>query len=104
MKGYFLFLSVFYFSLFGSSQIGNAPDCVDALGNFICEDADFQLTANGQGVEELLGNNISNPQTNPASGNAGCILGQGETNSTWMIITIANSGELQFSFGAAGSS
>ena len=102
MKGYFLFFSIFYCSLVGYAQIANAPDCADALGNFICEDADFQLTANGQGVEELLGNNISNPQTNPASGNAGCILGQGETNSTWMIITIASSGELQFSFGAAG--
>ncbi len=102
MKGYFLFFSILCHSLIAYSQIGNAPDCADALGNFICEDADFQLTANGEGVEELLGNTISNPQTNPASGNAGCILGQGETNSTWMIITIANSGELQFSFGAAG--
>ena len=102
MKGHLQFLFIFFISLSTFSQIGNAPDCVDALGNFICEDADFQLTANGQGIEELLGNNISNPQTNPASGNAGCILGQGETNSTWMIITIANSGELQFSFGAAG--
>ena len=102
MKGFLLLFSILCYSLTGYSQIGNAPDCPDALGNFICEDSDFQLTANGEGVEELLGNTISNPQTNPASGNAGCILGQGETNSTWMIITIANSGELQFSFGAAG--
>ena len=92
MKGLLQFLLFSVLSLSSYAQIGNAPDCVDALGNFICEDADFQLTANGEGIEELLGNNVSNPQTNPASGNAGCILGQGETNSTWMIITIANSG------------
>ena len=102
VRGFVIFLFVSLTHLSTYSQTGNAPDCSDAIENQICEDADFQLTANGEGVEELLGNNISNPQTNPASGNAGCILGAGETNSTWMIIAIAEDGELQFSFGAAG--
>lgn len=85
------------------SQLEDAIDCDNAINNIICDDANFELTVNGEGIEELLGNNISNPQTNPGSGNTGCILGQGETNSTWMLINILQDGVLEFSFGAPGS-
>ena len=82
--------------LFG--QPVTASDCPQAVN--ICNNASFQIDANGSGVEELDNSPISNPSTNPASGNSGCLL-TGETNSTWMIINVASSGTLEFSFGAA---
>ena len=98
----FTFL-IFLFSLCLSvshSQTVVAPDCSDAVDNNICTDASFQIDPNGAGLQELNGN-ISNPSTNPGSGNAGCLL-TGETNSTWMIINISGSGLLEFSFGQDG--
>ena len=93
----FLFSLCFNVSL---AQTVVAPDCSDAVDNNICTDASFQIDPNGAGLEELNGN-ISNPGTNPGSGNAGCLL-TGETNSTWMIINISGSGLLEFSFGQDG--
>jgi gliding motility-associated-like protein len=48
------------------------------------------------------GNNISNPTTNPASSNMGCLL-SGENRPQWLLITVANPGNLEFVFGAGNS-
>ena len=80
-----------------------AGDCNVAVN--ICTNASFAVSPNGFGaVDEFNGNtnNISNPQTNPASTNTGCLLG-GEINSTWMIINVSSNGTLEFSFGTPGS-
>ncbi len=77
-----------------------ASDCANAVN--ICTNSSFQIDPNGSGnVVEFVAGSISNPSTNPASSNAGCLL-SGELNSTWMIVNIASSGTLEFSFGAAG--
>ena len=96
---FLIFLFSLYFSV-SHAQTVVAPDCSDAVDNNICTDASFQIDPNGAGLQELNGN-ISNPSTNPGSGNAGCLL-TGETNSTWMIINISGSGLLEFSFGQDG--
>ena len=79
------------------------PDCVDAIN--ICADQSFQITPNGVGnVIELTTGSFSNPSTNPGplnsvgTLNAGCLLSAGP-NPTWMVINIASSGSLEFSFG-----
>ena len=83
------------------------PDCVDAIN--ICADQPLQITPNGVGnVIELTTGSFSNPSTNPGpvnsvgTLNAGCLL-SGGPNPTWMIINIAASGSLEFTFGADAS-
>ena len=79
------------------------PDCVDAIN--ICADSALIITPNGTGnVIELTTGSFSNPSTNPGpvnslgTLNAGCLLSAGP-NPTWMIINIAASGPLEFTFG-----
>ena len=48
------------------------------------------------------GSNISNPSTNPASSNSGC-LQAGELNPQWLIVTVGNPGTLEFVFGSLAS-
>lgn len=77
-----------------------AGDCSIAAN--VCTDLSFSVDPSGFGaIDELDGNNISNPTTNPNGVNSGCLL-SGELNSTWMIVNIASNGTLQFSFGADG--
>ena len=99
------FWILFIFSLikFNSYAGGavTASDCINAIN--ICQNASFAIDPNGSGsVLELSNNTISNPFTNPASLNSGCLL-SGELNPTWMIINIASSGTLEFSFGQDAS-
>jgi len=80
----------------------NAGDCTDAID--VCTNLNFSIDPNGYGsVDELCYGCFSNPSTNPASTNSGCLL-SGELNSTWMVINVATSGTLQFSFGALSAS
>lgn len=75
----------------------NAGDCTDAID--VCTNLNFSIDPNGYGsIDELCYGCLSNPSINPASTNSGCLL-SGELNSTWMIVNIATSGTLQFSFG-----
>lgn len=78
-----------------------AADCPNAVN--VCTNLNFAVDPNGYGTtNELCTNCISNPGINPASTNFGCLL-VGELNSTWMVVNIASSGTLQFSFGAPGA-
>ena len=90
--------------LFWSFSSYAQPDCVDAIN--ICADQPLLITPNGAGnVIELTTGSFSNPSTNPGpvnslgTLNAGCLLSAGP-NPTWMIINIAASGPLEFTFGA----
>lgn len=77
-----------------------AGDCGAAVP--VCTNLNFQISPNGFGSLNELGiGTISNPSINPASGNMGCLLA-GEQNSTWVLVNIAQSGTLQFSFGSPG--
>lgn len=83
-----------------------ASDCPSAVN--ICDNASFQIDPNGYGasVEIPALGTIGNPDNNNpgGSGNWGCLRsGTIELNSTWMIINIATSGNLEFSFGAGGA-
>jgi gliding motility-associated-like protein len=66
----------------------------------ICQNASFQIDpVTGSGlVTEFQTGTVSNPSTNPASSNSGCLLA-GELNPTWMVINVAGTGTLEFSFG-----
>lgn len=93
--------------LFCSFSSYAQPDCIDAID--ICEDQPLVITPNGAGsVIELTTGSFSNPSTNPGpvnsvgTLNAGCLLSAGP-NPTWMIINIAASGSLEFTFGADAS-
>lgn len=97
----FLVLSfIFLFSTSGLMGQLTAGDCHQAVP--VCTNQNFQISPNGFGAVNELGiGTISNPNTNPASGNQGCLL-TGEQNSTWVLVNIAQSGTLMFSFGAPG--
>jgi gliding motility-associated-like protein len=75
-------------------------DCGNEL--YICQNSiGFQITPNGFGTTNEIptaGTAASNPNTNPASTNSGCLLA-GELNSTWMVITVVSNGLLEFSMG-----
>ena len=96
MKG--LFFGILFTLVVGKLMCQvTAADCINAVN--ICQNANFAIDPNGPGsVADFQSGTISNPSTNPASANSGCLLG-GEINPTWMIINIAGSGTLQFSLG-----
>ena len=79
-------------------------DCSSAIP--LCSNPSFTFFAtSGFGsVNDIpSGSNISNPTTNPGSSNSGCLF-SGELKPQWLLITIGNPGNLEFVFGAAGSS
>lgn len=89
----------------GGGGVATAGDCSSAIN--VCTDLGFQIDANGFGsINEIpaLGS-LGNPSNNNpgGSGNSGC-LRIGESNSTWMIINIAGSGNLEFNFGGNSQS
>lgn len=47
--------------------------------------------------------NISNPNTNPAGVNSGCLF-SGELNPNWFVLNVTSTGLLEFEIGAAGGS
>jgi gliding motility-associated-like protein len=100
MKYFSLFI-IFSISIYSISFAGSAvtaSDCASAVN--ICQNASFQidpLTGSGS-ITEFQTGTVSNPSINPASGNSGCLLA-GELNPTWMIINVAGTGTLEFSFG-----
>lgn len=47
--------------------------------------------------------NISNPNSNPAGMNSGCLLA-GELNPNWFVLNVTSTGPLEFQIGAAGGS
>ena len=46
---------------------------------------------------------FSNPSTNPAGVNSGCLLA-GELNPNWFVLNVTTSGQLEFNIGAPGGS
>ncbi len=76
-------------------------DCGSPLP--ICAASNFSISANGAGNISDLGEcTVSNPCTNPASANGGCLMTD-EINATWILLKIQASGTLEFSFGALGT-
>lgn len=80
----------------------SASDAFQAIN--ICTNPTFLLDPNNNGlITEFTTGSFSNPSTNPASSNSGCLL-TGEVNSTWLIVNVASAGSLEFSFGAPSTS
>ncbi len=80
----------------------SASDAFQAIN--ICTNPTFLLDPNNNGlITEFTTGSYSNPSTNPASSNSGCLL-TGEVNSTWLIVNIESAGSLEFSFGAPSTS
>ena len=104
MKNNFILLICFGLLSF-NSLAQNASDCVDGQNGCDAVTNGFPVSTSGFGnVDELGGNSVSNPTTNPniSPGNAGCLLA-GELNSTWITIYVNGSGTLEFTLGAANS-
>lgn len=79
-----------------------ASDCSGAVN--VCTSASFAVDPSGSGsVVEFTSGSFSNPSINPGSANSGCLL-TGEANSTWMVVNIATTGTLEFSFGTDAAS
>lgn len=90
-------------TLTGFGQVNINADCVDAIPLCSTPNFTFNATSGFGNVNDIpAGNNISNPSTNPASSNAGCLLSN-ELKPQWLIITIGNPGNLEFVFGAGNS-
>lgn len=80
----------------------SASDAFQAVN--ICTNPTFLLDPNNSGlITEFTVGSFSNPSTNPASTNSGCLL-TGEVNSSWLIVNVASAGTLEFSFGAPSTS
>ena len=100
IKQYYLFVLLSFLSCVDVLAQVTAADCPNAVN--ICQNASFAIDPNGPGaISELQSGTFSNPSSNPGSSNSGCLLA-GELNPTWMIINVASTGLLQFSFGADG--
>ena len=107
MKRFFsiiLFVSLLNISV----KAQNAAACNAAQP--VCNNPNFNFTSSaGNGL--TTGLNISNPTTNPQTGNgnnpvgpsnSGCLLSQGP-GPQWLLLTVSSTGTLGFSFGGAGS-
>lgn len=79
-----------------------ASDCSTAVN--VCTDLSFSIDPNGFGtINEIpASGSFGNPSINPASANDGCLL-VGEYNSTWMIVNVTTTGNLEFVFGGLGA-
>lgn len=88
----------------GFSATAQWSDCSNSIP--ACSNPSFNVTPNGSGndTDFTTSSTVSNPQTNPNTnpGNSGCLL-SGELNSTWIVISVSQSGDLEFSMGTAGS-
>lgn len=97
------FLQILFLFL-GFNSLAQWSDCSNNIP--ACSNPSFNVTPNGSGndIDFTTNSTISNPQTNPntAPGNSGCLL-SGELNSTWIVINVSQSGDLEFSMGTAGS-
>lgn len=96
-----IIMASFYIKAYAQSNIN--ADCINAIP--LCSNPSFTFNStSGVGnVSDIPANsNISNPSTNPASNNSGCLL-SGELKPQWLIITVGNAGFLEFIFGAGNS-
>ncbi len=93
-------------------NISNAQsplDCSTSTVSACSGNPSFPFTMNTSttsygAVMDLPGNStssISNPSTNPAGINSGCLLA-GELNATWVTVNISSSGTLQFNIAQLG--
>jgi gliding motility-associated-like protein len=90
------------------TQAQNANACNAAQP--VCQNPNFQFTSS-MGTGLPTGLNVSNPTTNPQTGNgnsptgpsnSGCLLSNGP-GPQWLLLTVSSTGTLGFSFGAASS-
>ena len=101
MKKFLILLLVSLVKLNAQTNIN--ADCIDAIP--LCSTPNFTFNATsgfGSVADIPTTATISNPGTNPASSNAGC-LQQGELKPQWLLITVGNAGNLEFVFGAGTS-
>lgn len=97
---------IFFFASNIKAQNANACNAAQP----VCTNPNFQFTSSaGSGL--VSGLNVSNPSTNPQTGNgnnpsgpsnSGCLLSNGP-GPQWLLITVSSNGSLGFSFGASGS-
>lgn len=107
MKHLFILISLLFFVINNlTSQNG---DCGTSTVTACNGNPSFPFTSNTSGnswgnVQDLpTGNNISNPSTNPASTNSGCLFsGESSGGATWVIIYVASAGTLEFSLNQSG--
>ena len=92
---------IIFVSIFISSWSISQNSCSSADPG--CVIPDFTPTTTGQNAPELVGNNISNPTTNPNTGNAGCLI-SGCPDPNWFTISVVADGPLTFELGANGGS
>src|SRR4051812_37592578 len=86
------------FSLAIKAQNNVNADCINSIPLCNVPTFTFYSTSGvGSFTDIPFGNNISNPTTNPASANSGCLL-SGELNPQWLMLTVGNAGTLEFIF------
>ncbi|GIV28084.1 MAG: hypothetical protein KatS3mg027_1898 [Bacteroidia bacterium] len=76
-------------------------DCITTVAICNNDTLNFQQSSGQGNVIDFTASshNISNPSTNPASTNSGCLF-SGEINSTWLLIYVASNGTLEFNMAA----
>ena len=99
LSSLFLLTSV---ALFGQGVVSNSCDQAQNICNNI--PVPFPLS---QGVSPNPtvppAGSISNPSSNPAGMNSGCLLA-GELNPNWFVLNVTSNGMLEFEIGAPGGS
>lgn len=99
----------FIFSSFVLNSFGQlaSPDCI-LTSKRLCDTtlfikAFYSLNPVYGTINDLpIGNNVSNPSSNPASSNSGC-LPNNESNPTWAILEVTSGGTLGFYIGVGGN-
>lgn len=106
MKRILIFIVFLFAVLLSKAQNG---DCSTTTVTACNGNPQFPFTSNSSGnaygnVMDLpTGNNISNPSTNPASSNSGCLFsGESSGGATWVIIYVSGSGNLDVAMTQSG--
>lgn len=100
MKNKILIVLFVLFNFWGNSQTAGVS-CSTSEPS--CTLPNFQATSSGNSAPELVGNNISNPSTNPNAlpGNSGCSFSDG-VSPNWISISVVSNGVLEFTLGQNG--
>ncbi|MFT6503853.1 MAG: gliding motility-associated-like protein [Crocinitomicaceae bacterium] len=94
--------ALFSIGVFGQGIVSNACDQAQNICNSVPVPFPLSTGVSPNPTVPPAGS-FSNPSSNPAGVNSGCLLA-GELNPNWFVLNVTSTGQLEFDIGSAGGS
>ncbi|NRA12932.1 MAG: gliding motility-associated C-terminal domain-containing protein [Crocinitomicaceae bacterium] len=94
--------ALFSIGVFGQGVVSNSCDQAQNICNSVPVPFPLSTGVSPNPTVPPAGS-FSNPSSNPAGMNSGCLLA-GELNPNWFVLNVTSTGQLEFDIGAAGGS